>query len=202
MSSRGFPANGDSTQSQRAANSPQAPAVGRLTPKRPFLRNAAGRVGAFEAATSHFPQKATAACRTDGFRPKEKARFSSSGRHFPKTKETSIWGAAYESILEIRTRSLRRRWSIRSRGCGARVCGWGRLCRKARRRFKHLRRRRSVPTVQGDDLSPHSLAEEPLRDDQRLGESVARTPRPRRHSRALSATEPHPGAGREDRQAA
>src|SRR5213083_287693 len=77
-------------------------------------------------------------------------------------KDTSIWGAAYESILEVWTRSLRRRWSSRSRSCGARVRGWGRLCRKARRRFKHLRRRRSIPTVQGDDLSPHSLAEEPV----------------------------------------
>jgi len=34
---------------------------------------------------SQFPQNATAAHRTDGFRPKEKARLSSSGRHFPKT---------------------------------------------------------------------------------------------------------------------
>jgi len=128
---------------------------------------------------------------------------SSSGAHLPKTrKETSTWGAAYESILEIRTRSLRRRRSSRSRGCRARVHGWGRLCRTARRRFKHLRRRRSVPTVQGDDLSPHSLAEEPVRDDHRLGASVAGTPRPWRHSRAVSATEPDPGAGREAREAA
>src|SRR5205823_10706475 len=82
---------------------------------------------------SQFPQNATAAHRTDGFRPKEKARLSSSGRHFPKTKkQTSTRGAAYESILEIRTRSLRRRWSSRSRSCSARVRGWGRLCRKAR----------------------------------------------------------------------
>src|SRR5256886_9284131 len=117
-------------------------------------------------------------------------------------KETSTWGAAYESVLEIRTRSLRRRRSSRSRGCGARVHGWGRLCRKARRRFKHLRRRRSVPTVQGDDLSPHSLADEPVRDDHRLRASVAGTPRPWRHSRAVSATEPDPGAGREAREAA
>ncbi|TMM33676.1 MAG: SDR family NAD(P)-dependent oxidoreductase [Actinobacteria bacterium] len=147
---------------------------------------------------SQFPQNATAAHRTDGFRPKEKARLSSSGRHFPKTKkQTSTRGAAYESILEIWTRSLRRRWSSRSRSCSARVRGWGRLCRKARGSFKHLRDRRSVPTVQGDDLSPHSLAEEPVRDDQRLGASVAGTPRPWRHSGGLSATEPHLGAGRE-----
>jgi hypothetical protein len=116
--------------------------------------------------------------------------------------ETSTRGAAYESILEIRTRSLRRRWSSRSRGCGARVHGWGRLCRKARGSFKHLPRRRSVPTVQGDDLSPHSLAEEPVRDDHRLGAGDAGTPRPWRHGRALSTKQPYPGAGREAREAA
>src|SRR6266567_8219594 len=139
--------------------------------------------------------------RTDSGR-RRKQDVKSRASFSEEQKETSTWGAAYESILEIRTRSLRRRWGSRSRGCGARVRRWGRLCRKARRRFKHLRRRRSVPTVQGDDLSPHSLAEEPVCDDQRLGAGVAGTPRPWRHSRAVSATEPDPVAGREVREAA
>src|SRR5437868_8528277 len=60
---------------------------------REMSKRAYGRI----VNVSQFPQNATAAHRTDGFRPKAKARLSSSGRHSPKTKkQTSTRGAAYE----------------------------------------------------------------------------------------------------------
>src|SRR6266550_3151568 len=68
--------------SSRSATTGPAPA---------FRRNTTARTIS-EKRTSQFPQNATAAHRTDGFRPKEKARLSSSGRLFPKTTNTHRFG--------------------------------------------------------------------------------------------------------------